>query len=351
MTISACIIMKNEQQVVLRMLNSIQKHVDEIIVVDTGSTDQSVAIVEKAGIKVYQFEWTNSFAEARNYSLSLATSDWIFWIDCDEELIVPDQYSLKDHLLEIKEETLGKCLIANLVSDTDSSEAHYIMPQYRLFKRSENYQYVNAIHEHIYIDDEVKELKSFNMKWMIKHYGYLQSVVDEKNKSERNISLITHAISDGDNNPWLFYHLASEYYRLQLYKEAFELVNAAIQLFLDKQQYPPSLLYKMKYDILIATASYDSILQAIPLALQLYPDYADLYFYQAISYYALKKYDQAIEAFNTCLTIENAQMKYLTLDGISSYRSYYYLSLCYEAVGDAKNAGYYRLKNDEIVKK
>ena len=85
-SLSACMIVKNEEKFLAQCLNSIKDAVDEIIIVDTGSTDKTVEIAQSFGAKVYHHPWRNSFSEARNHSLSYATCDWILQIDADEAL-------------------------------------------------------------------------------------------------------------------------------------------------------------------------------------------------------------------------------------------------------------------------
>ncbi|MDE3076948.1 MAG: glycosyltransferase family 2 protein, partial [Chloroflexota bacterium] len=86
-TISACLIVKNEEANLGRCLRSLKGKVDEVIVVDTGSTDGTVEIARQGGARVAYFPWCDDFSAARNESLKLAASDFIIWIDADEELI------------------------------------------------------------------------------------------------------------------------------------------------------------------------------------------------------------------------------------------------------------------------
>ena len=77
MSLSLCMIVKDEEKNLGRCLESIKDIVDEIIIVDTGSTDNTIKIAEKYGAKIFHYKWDNSFANARNYSLSKASKDWI----------------------------------------------------------------------------------------------------------------------------------------------------------------------------------------------------------------------------------------------------------------------------------
>lgn len=89
-TISLCMIVKNEEQWITKALSSVESIVSEMIVVDTGSTDDTVALAEKAGAKVFHEEWTDDFSAARNVSLAHATGDWILVLDADEEIAPSD---------------------------------------------------------------------------------------------------------------------------------------------------------------------------------------------------------------------------------------------------------------------
>ena len=97
-TISACMIVKNEAAFLEGCLSSLSGHVDEIIVVDTGSDDETPAIAQQFGCRVLQYEWRDDFSAARNIALDRATSDWILYIDADERLTCAEGKVLKDSL-------------------------------------------------------------------------------------------------------------------------------------------------------------------------------------------------------------------------------------------------------------
>src|SRR5437773_6000316 len=84
--ISLCMIVRDEEQFILECIESARDAVDESIVVDTGSTDRTIELAERAGASVYPFVWCDDFAAARNASIEKASGDWVLWLDADERL-------------------------------------------------------------------------------------------------------------------------------------------------------------------------------------------------------------------------------------------------------------------------
>ncbi|AZN39265.1 glycosyltransferase family 2 protein [Paenibacillus albus] len=146
--ISLCLIVKDEEDVIARCLDSVKKAVDEIVIVDTGSTDATKDIAATYTDKIYDFEWIDDFAAARNYAFSKATSAYILWLDADDVLLEPD---LKK-LLELK---------STLSSDVDtvSMDYHLAKDEYgtvtsalrrnRLVKRERGFRWIGAVHEYL----------------------------------------------------------------------------------------------------------------------------------------------------------------------------------------------------------
>lgn len=147
--ISLCMIVKNEEKVLRRCLDSYKELMDEIIVVDTGSTDATKAIAAEYTDKVYEFPWIKDFASARNYAFSKATKDYIFSADADEVLDEDNKakfLALKgdlDSQIEIVQMKYGNQLSFGTVYNYDE--------EYRpkLFKRLRQFVWTNPIHEQV----------------------------------------------------------------------------------------------------------------------------------------------------------------------------------------------------------
>ncbi|MEN2453310.1 glycosyltransferase family 2 protein, partial [Bacillus sp. JR_15] len=98
-TISLCMIVKNEEEVLADCLSSVQDIVDEMIIVDTGSTDRTKEIAHSFSAQVLDFEWVQHFAKARNFAFSRATKEYILWLDADDVLLEED----RQKFLQLKE--------------------------------------------------------------------------------------------------------------------------------------------------------------------------------------------------------------------------------------------------------
>lgn len=146
MTLSLCMIVKNEEKVLERCLNSAKDITDEIIIVDTGSTDKTKEIAKRYTNNVYDFKWVLDFSKARNYSFSKATKDYIMWLDADDVIYEED----REKLLELKNKLDGNTDIYFLKYNTGFDENGNVNFSYyreRILKRENNYKWVGAIHE------------------------------------------------------------------------------------------------------------------------------------------------------------------------------------------------------------
>ncbi len=329
-TISLCMIVKNEEQLLGKCIESVRGIVDELIIVDTGSTDRTVDICKQFGAKVYSIKWYDHFAKARNYGLEKATSDWILWLDADEQLEHNKGTVIKEKIKETKAAILLLPVI-NYVWNTlegESDEA-CIYYQPRLFRNNVGIKFHNRIHETPQLPnhEKIKEATNY-INVPIHHYGYIKEVAERKNKSARNKQLLQLEYEKADHSPWVEYHLASEYYRDKDYVRAFEYVNQAILRFILNGYKPPSILYKLKYDILWVTKSLTNSLQGIEKALLLYPDYVDLHYYKGCILFAQKDYKAALASFEKCLELGDFHPKHLIYKGVGSFRAQAYKEKC-----------------------
>ncbi len=154
-TISLCMIVKNEENVLSRCLDGLVDLMDEIIIVDTGSTDATKAIAAKYTENVYDFEWTGSFSDARNYSFSKATKEYVYVADADEVIDGQNQERfriLKEALLpEVEMVQMYYC------NQLQYGTAYNYDKEYRpkLYKRLREFQWIEPVHEIVRLDPVV----------------------------------------------------------------------------------------------------------------------------------------------------------------------------------------------------
>lgn len=201
MTISVCMIVKNEERVLARCLDSLKGLYEELIIVDTGSTDKTKEIASKYTDKIYDFTWVNDFSAARNYAFSLATMEYIYSADADEVLDEANRIlfkQLKDNLLpeiEIVQMKYGNQLKFGTVYNFDE--------EYRpkLFKRLRSFVWIEPIHEQMRLDPVV-----FDSDIVITH-------MPENDHSGRDFSVFEKTLArDGDLSDRLWEMYARELY-------------------------------------------------------------------------------------------------------------------------------------------
>lgn len=329
-SISLCMIVKNEEEFIEQCLKSIHKLVHELIIIDTGSTDQTVEICKKFNASIYSYEWNDHFADARNFGLSKASGDWILWLDADEELESSKSQLIMD-IISQTDSSMFFFSIINYYGDTlpVNFKQAYFYHQPRLFRNNLGIKFYNRIHESPnFPEQDDSKYKIEILEVPIHHYGYIKEVTIKRNKSERNFHLLKEEYQNPNHSPWIEYHLASEFYRNKDYSTAFTHINESILGFLLQGLKPPAILYRLKYGILYETNSIDGASSSIDKVLLLYPDYVDLHFIKGLILFHQKRYSDALGSFEKCLELGENHSEYLIMKGSGSFNALYYKELC-----------------------
>lgn len=202
--ISLCMIVKNEEKFLARCLDSVQGLVDEIIIIDTGSGDTTKEIAHKYTDQVYDFKWTNDFAAARNESLRYAKGRWILVLDADEYVQATGHIQLREYLKNFK---LNKPwgFIVKIMNFTGQGNDETQMSEStgaRIFKNNTQIRYTQPLHEQLICSKG--EIQYSSLSFSLFHSGYTEEVIQQKNKSQRNMSILkTMKASDHNTS---YYH-------------------------------------------------------------------------------------------------------------------------------------------------
>lgn len=211
-TLSVCLIAKNEEKNIRRCLESIKSIADEIILVDTGSTDLTMEIAREYGAKIIEQPWENDFSKARNTSLDHATKEWILVLDCDEELAPGQADKLRELLASHPKEQGFHCKLINVITGQSDVTAVVL----RIFRNDPRHRFEGKMHEQV-----VKTIAAIHgvesitaQDLMILHYGYDNTVIPQEEKSRRNLSLLL-AYKEEERDGYYYYALGNEYTRLK----------------------------------------------------------------------------------------------------------------------------------------
>ena len=204
-TVSACMIVKDEEELLEGCLKSIRNWVDEIIIVDTGSTDKTIEIAESYGAKIFHQQWEGDFSKHRNYSLEQATSDWIFIIDADERLCEEDIPKLQG-LINSDEHSIVSINVYSIYGDNE--EMTTFLPSIRLFKREMELRYQGIVHNRLEFPEDATIVRA---EVKLIHLGYDLSPKRMKAKFERSKALLEKQLEENPQNAFALYNLAQLY--------------------------------------------------------------------------------------------------------------------------------------------
>lgn len=284
--VSLCMIVKNEATNLGHCLMSVKSVVDEIIAVDTGSSDDTKDIAGSFGAKIFDFAWTNNFSDARNFSLSKATGKWILILDADEVISSSDHDLLKQSVMRADRENIAYNLITrNYVADPNTvgwvqNDGSYITEEagtgwvrgdkVRLFRNDTRIRFEYPMHERVEPSLSRHGIEIRHSDITVHHYGFL-SKENFVSKSERYYALLKeHHHEDQEFNSNFLYHLACEAMQLGKFEDALEFLEKL------KRADPgfPKIFYYMA-NVYFNLGWYEDALRFSKRALQIEPDSKD----------------------------------------------------------------------------
>ncbi|MGE4214251.1 MAG: glycosyltransferase [Anaerotignaceae bacterium] len=297
-SISLCMIVKNEEKYIEQCLSSVASIVKEIIIVDTGSTDNTLELARRFNPKVFEYPWDSNFGNARNHSLAQATGDWILVLDADEAIYSEDLEKLTDIVQTTKSNEIA-LKFHNFTSEV-SEENYNTHIGVRLFK---NYcfRYEGAIHEQLVPTNEIISRNPYITDIRVRHYGYLRSNAGQK-KRERNVPIIQKILDENPNDSFQLFNMGNEYMSLDDFNKALYYFEKAYANKNVSLAYCPHLIFRRAACLHYLNRNEES-LKIIEEGLKLYPKCTDYEYFRGIIYKVLKRYTLAIDSFNKCIAM------------------------------------------------
>lgn len=331
-TLSLCMIVKNEEKILARCLNSVKDIVDEIIIVDTGSTDRTREIASKYTSMVYDFEWVQDFAKARNFSFSKATQDYIMWLDADDVILEEDRKKLK----ELKKQMDGTAdiymLNYNYAQDAEGN-CTIMQKRERILKRERNYQWISPIHEVIVPTGNIVDVDI-----TITHRK------EEIKDLERNLKIFRKMKENGEPfDDRQEYAYAKELYYLHHYEEATIEYEKFIEKYKDNyrniKDYMNSAVVELLECYKILDISENKRLDLLLLMLKNTKPIPECCCKMGDIFLDRKEYETAIFWYEMAINVgshfQGENMRY------NDFTPYICLGVCYYWLGDMKKAKQY----------
>jgi glycosyltransferase involved in cell wall biosynthesis len=307
--LSLCMIVKNEEKVLKRCLDSVHGIVDEIIIVDTGSTDSTKEIALKYVDRVYEFEWTNSFADARNYAQKKAKGEWILVLDADEYVDRESLQKLLTILKNSKEDVDGyDVTIYNFMGTYGERVLQHRST--RIYRNDPNIHYYRSIHEQLK-KNKNQELITETIPFIIYHSGYMTQTVKEKNKNKRNAELIEKELNSSNSKGFDYFNLANEYLSKAEVEEALKYYLKAYMLKPDFRFSWVSICVVQIILCLKYLERFNDALNVIIDAENIYSETPDFKYLRGEIYYLQHRYDDALEVLTELVNNKHKYQRFI----------------------------------------
>lgn len=306
-TISLCLIARNEGENIGRCIRSAGDFVDEVVVVDTGSADDTVEIARSLGARVVEAEWKGDFSAARNVSLDHAGGEWIFFLDCDEELTPESGPELRKVI-----QNTGYEAFFVLVTNPTETGVELTFPSIRLFRNRKCFRFTGRIHEQIvnsivqhYGQDCIGETRI-----TIIHRGYDTGFANIRAKILRNLEILK-TYRDDEKDGFFYYNLGTEYLRLGERKKALENFLIALGLTKPAQTYGP-ILVKRTMTTLMELHRYRDAVRQLRYYQGIYREFTDLVLLEAVCHLNCGRYSAARSRLEDYLAMPSPPVWYPT---------------------------------------
>jgi glycosyltransferase involved in cell wall biosynthesis len=332
-------IVKNEERFLEQCLRSVADVVDEINIVDTGSTDRTIEIARSFGARIEHREWRSDFGWARNESLKMATKRWIFQLDADEELL-PESKSALLELKSVPAHLTG--LYVRCINESDQYKGGGQMSHAvnRIFPNNERIRFRGAVHEFAACDESPTGIPAIMSPIRIVHHGYMSDVVAERDKFARNMQILETAVAAEPDEPFHWYNYGITAYlgldnerALKGLLRMRELINGVPRAFTANG-------LQVLADVYIERLNDpEAGLQYARESLKFAPDYPNAHFSAAKALVLLKRYDEARDMYRAAIDDAKHMHKHFVVDDeVPAWKAQCEIGTTYVLEGDDERA-------------
>jgi glycosyltransferase involved in cell wall biosynthesis len=330
-------IAKNEETRLAKCLGLLRPHFAELVVVDTGSSDGTVAAAKQGADRVCHFTWNDDFSAARNYSLTQASHDWVLVVDCDEFLEEIDRAGM-ERMMAAHPTGIGMIVRRNPQEKADGEATVMVERVARLFDRRYHH-YTGLVHEQATRLDG-REAEYFALPLCFCHEGYVNHE-GAAAKAEHYLRILLADLHNNGPNPYTYFQIGQSYTVLGNSEEACRYYGLGLEYDLDpRQEYVRTMVEAYGY-ALLKLQRYGEAL-AFEGIYDEFATRADFPFLMGLVYMNNALFDKAVTEFEKAAAMEECATV-----GVNSYSAYYNIGVIYECLGEKERAGeYYRKCGD-----
>jgi GT2 family glycosyltransferase/tetratricopeptide (TPR) repeat protein/2-polyprenyl-3-methyl-5-hydroxy-6-metoxy-1,4-benzoquinol methylase len=337
--LSLCMIVRDNARTIEACLSSIRPWLDEMIVVDTGSTDATPEIAARLGARVYHFPWCHSFSAARNESLRHARGRWIFWMDSDDTIDAENGRKLRELAYRDADPSiLGYVMQVHCPGSGDEGDADVtVVDHVKLFRNRPDLHFDGRIHEQVLpairaAGGEVAETGIF-----VVHSGYDHSPAGQKKKLERDLHLLNLELAERPGHPFTLFNLGMTYADVCRYPEAVDFLQRSIQ-----QSDPGASHLRKAYALLVHAYAElrrpEAAWDACREGLRRFPRDGELRFRQAVLLHEAGQLREAVQVYLDILHGDE-ERHFSSVDrGIKGFKARHNLAVVYQDLGDLAHA-------------
>ncbi|HEX3551086.1 MAG TPA: tetratricopeptide repeat protein [Candidatus Elarobacter sp.] len=311
--ISLCMIVKNEERFLAECLASVRDVVDEINVVDTGSTDRTIEIARSFGANVTFREWRNDFGWARNESLAMAKRRWTLVLDADEEL-ARESATLLRALRETPAGLTGVYVhIQNLIDDVSgaASTMTHMLP--RVFPNTPRIRYKNVIHESLVVDGE-RHLHAALSPVLIRHKGYTAEIMDARGKNVRNAPLLERALKEAAGDAFSWFNFGTAAVAAGDYETGIDVLERMFAMPGPRRMFFPVAYVMLAHAYADGRNDLERAMETIDKAIEEAPGHANVIFTRAHLLSKLERYEEAREECERAMAARSSAANHAMVD-------------------------------------
>ncbi len=332
--LSLCMIVKDNELTIRPCLESIKPWVDEMIVVDTGSTDRTPEIVESYGARLFHRPWDDDFSAARNHSIDQAAGEWIFWMDSDDT--IPTDCGTKLKKLARSDQpdhVIGFVMKVHCPSDNGSGiEEYTVVDHVKMFRNRPEIRFEGRIHEQVLMP--IRRAKG-EIRWTdiyVVHSGSDPTPEAQSQKIERDLRILRIDLAERPDHPFVLFNFAMTYAESGQFKESLSWVKRCLAVSKPHEShvrkayaYLTSCFYQLERP--------REALDACKRGREYYPDDPELLFREAMTHHVLGSLEESISCYLQILKLDPGKFFQSSDPGISSFKCRFNLAVVLKFAG------------------